>query len=527
MRRRSWGRITLPTAIVIAVGLTIRLSAGPLPVSPVLAASGSGAIAAPLVQAGTTSIATATITLNEGAPADYPAVGTVSVLVSIFDGSGNDRLGFVGTPTVSAPGSLSGRSATVGSGGLDNQLTISWTGSDGGSPEPVTVTGLRISAASNAVAGMIRAYYSTNGLAAGYYGAGTWIAAGSLSNPEVTGSTTLEITADAGTFPFATSGFGNGLLSISAPVAESVGVTAVFGGPVLLTNPLVVGHAAGTRVAQSVSVAGTLTMLPIARAAGTLTQTASGSTSAVAGLTAQNAGGIRLTESISGAITAGSVITFTIATAGVQFTSAPVVAPDSRLGVASQPLGFSAPCTLNVARTSCTVVVTGSSTVSPGTIDLTAVRLDVASSVPAGTLVGIAAFVNPALTVSVVGRTVAVVTTPMMGTSLSAPGTAAGVTTTGVFDSPTRLVSLSRYATWKLQLAPVATGARIEIWIATNTGAGWSAFRRLTSRVTDATGAAYFWWRTSTAQRISVRGYYPGDATHAAAWSPARQARWR
>lgn len=527
MRRPITGLVTVTIAIVIAVGLAMNPFKGPVPVSPVLAATGSGTIAAPSVQVGTTSSSMTTITLNEGAPADYPAVGTVSVVVSIFDGAGSDRLGFVGTPSVSAPGSLAGRTVTVGSGALDNQLTIAWAGSDVASLEPITVTGLRISAASNAVAGTIRAFYSTSGIPAAYYGAGVWTAAGSLVNPEAVGSATLEISADTGTFPFAPSGFGNSKLNIAAPNAESVGVIAVLAGPVLTTNPVVFSHAAGTRVTQSVSVAGTLTTLPVTTPAGILTQTASGRTTAVAGLTAQNAGTTRLTESTAGTIVAGTVITYTIATVGVQFTSAPQADPDTRLGVANLALGSPAACTLNAGRTSCTVVVTTASTLAPGTIDLSGLRLDVATTVPAGTLVGIAASVSPALTVSVGDRTVAVVSASVIATSLSAPGTAAGVTTTGVFAIPTRIVATGKYATWKFQLAPAAAGARIEIWVATNTGSGWSAFTRLTTRLTDATGAAYFWWKSPTAQRISVRGYYAGDLTHSAAWSPARQARWR
>ena len=527
MRRPITGLAAVMIAIVIAVGLAMDPFKGPLPVSPVLAATGSGTIAAPNVQVGITSSSMATITLNEGAPADYPAVGTVSVMVSIFDGAGNDRLGFVGTPSVSAPGSLADRTATVGSGVLDNQLTITWASSDVASLEPISVTGLRISAASNAVAGTIRAFYSTSGIPAAYYGAGVWTAAGSLVNPEAVGSTALEVSADVGSFPFAPSGFGNGLLRIAAPSAESVGVIAVLVGPVLTTNPLVFSHAAGTRVTQSVSVAGTLTTLPVTTPAGILTQTASGRTTAVAGSTDQGAGTTRLTESTAGVIVAGTVITYTIATAGVRFTSAPQADPDTRLGVANLSLGAPATCALNAARTSCAVVVTSASTLGPGMIDITGVRLDVATTVPAGTLVGIAASVSPALTVSVVDRTVAVVSASVIATSLSAPGTAASVTTTGVFAIPTRIVATGKYATWKFQLAPAAAGARIEIWVATNTGSGWSAFTRLTTRLTDSTGAAYFWWRSRTAQRISVRGYFAGDLTHSGAWSPARQARWR
>jgi hypothetical protein len=63
--------------------------------------------------------------------------------------------------------------------------------------------------------------------------------------------------------------------------------------------------------------------------------------------------------------------------------------------------------------------------------------------------------------------------------------------------------------------------------VATNSGSGWTSFSRLTTRATDASGAAYFWWRSAVAQRISVRGYFAGDGGHAPAWSAARQARWR
>lgn len=527
MRRSVTPSTTLAIAIVLVALAIWNPFVSPVPVQRVLGATGSATIAAPNVQVGTTSSTTATITLTEGAAGDYPAASTVTVVISIFDGAGNDRLGFVGTPVISAPGSVGNRTATVGAGALDNQLTISWEKSDILSTEPIQVTGLRISAASNAVAGVIRAFYSTSSIPANYYGSGSWTAAGSLTNAEPVGSTTLEITADAGTFPFAPSGSGNGLLSIAAPNAESVGVIAVGGGPVLTTNPIGFAHAAGTRVSQTVAIAGTLTTIPIATPAGILTQTSVGATTVTAGQTNQAAGTARLVETVQGTIPAGTIVTYSLALAGVQFTTAPTADPDSRMGVASLALGAPAACALNVARTSCSVTVTAASSGGPGSIDLTGIRLDVAPGVPASSQVGLAVSTNPSVTVSVTDRNVAIVSAPLTATSLAGVGTAAGVSTSGPFAITTRLAPVGRYVTWKVQLAPAMAGARVEIWVATNTGAGWSAFTRITTRLTDASGAAYYWRKSPIAQRISVRGYFAGDPTHAPAWSPARQARWR
>ncbi len=102
---------------------------------------------------------------------------------------------------------------------------------------------------------------------------------------------------------------------------------------------------------------------------------------------------------------------------------------------------------------------------------------------------------------------------------------ALGATKVGPFSTTTKVAALNQYVTWRFSGGAALADKSVEIWVATkNADGSWGAFTLLTARVADASGNAYFWWRSSTAKWISVRAYYAGDATHSASWSPARQA---
>jgi hypothetical protein len=109
-----------------------------------------------------------------------------------------------------------------------------------------------------------------------------------------------------------------------------------------------------------------------------------------------------------------------------------------------------------------------------------------------------------------------------------AGGTAQGVTTTALFTAPTKVASVGKYLTWQFSGGPAMAGRRVEIWVATRVGTDpWSAFTNRTARIADAAGNAYFYLRSSSATWVSARAYFPGDEATAAAWSPARLARYR
>ena len=113
------------------------------------------------------------------------------------------------------------------------------------------------------------------------------------------------------------------------------------------------------------------------------------------------------------------------------------------------------------------------------------------------------------------------------GPAPTATATALGATKVGPFSSSTKVVARGKYVTWRFAGGSTQAGSIVQIWVATKNANGtWGAFTRLTSRLADASGNVYFWWRSSTSKWISVRAFYVGDATHSASWSVARQARW-
>ncbi len=106
--------------------------------------------------------------------------------------------------------------------------------------------------------------------------------------------------------------------------------------------------------------------------------------------------------------------------------------------------------------------------------------------------------------------------------SAGSNGTALGVTKTGPFTSTTKVAALGKYVTYKISLGTAAAGQTVAIFMASKNSAGvWSSFTQRTSRVADANGDVYFYWRSSSAAWLSFYGSLSGSNT------PARQARWR
>jgi hypothetical protein len=134
----------------------------------------------------------------------------------------------------------------------------------------------------------------------------------------------------------------------------------------------------------------------------------------------------------------------------------------------------------------------------------------------------------------VVGKPAIVVDEPATGGVIAdttvniSAGTAQGVTTSAAFTAPTKITTVGKYVTWQFAGGPALAGRRVEIWTATRVGTDpWSPFAKLTARIADASGNAYFYLRGSTATWVSARAYYPGDEATTAAWSPTRLGRYR
>jgi len=99
---------------------------------------------------------------------------------------------------------------------------------------------------------------------------------------------------------------------------------------------------------------------------------------------------------------------------------------------------------------------------------------------------------------------------------------ALGANATSGFSTATKVAALGTYQTFKISCGAAAAGQTVGILVATKNSAGvWSSFTRLTGRVADASGTAWFNWRSSSATWVSVRGDLGGGLSNAV------QARWR
>jgi len=113
------------------------------------------------------------------------------------------------------------------------------------------------------------------------------------------------------------------------------------------------------------------------------------------------------------------------------------------------------------------------------------------------------------------------VSTPVVVSAASA-ASALGVTTAGPFTTTTKVAALGKYVTVKMSFGASAAGATVAIWTASKNSAGvWSAFTQKTSRIADASGNVYYYWRSSSAAWLSIQGRL-GDVR-----ANAVQARWK
>ncbi|MHB8673238.1 MAG: hypothetical protein ACYDAK_06110 [Candidatus Limnocylindrales bacterium] len=199
---------------------------------------------------GTTSVGTASFTLTENSVNGFPnASGTVTV--TITDSASASTVHFSGTPVLSAPGSLG---ATVALGPAGTSFTVTTRGADNLNIEPITVSGLRISADVGAALGPIKAAMS--GSLVGGIISPTTTATGILQTSVAVGSTGGVVVNVSSPCGFASTGGLNGNVTFS-DIADSralTAATALAGGQQTLT----IGgggstHAIGTTITQTVA----------------------------------------------------------------------------------------------------------------------------------------------------------------------------------------------------------------------------------------------------------------------------------
>jgi uncharacterized repeat protein (TIGR01451 family) len=115
----------------------------------------------------------------------------------------------------------------------------------------------------------------------------------------------------------------------------------------------------------------------------------------------------------------------------------------------------------------------------------------------------------------------------IVATSLSA-GSAVGVARMASFSSATKLPRVGQYATVRWVISPAQAHQLIGVEIATKGADGtWGPWTTVTSRLTDASGVAYYFLKSARPMWVSVRGTFAGTEHLASSIAPALQVRWR
>ncbi len=464
---------SLGLAATLLATLGAAIAAAPALASTSVTSAGS-------MSPGTTSVGTASFTLTENSVNGFPnASGTVTV--TITDSASASTVHFSGTPVLSAPGSLG---ATVALGPAGTSFTVTTRGADNLNIEPITVSGLRISADAGAALGPIKAAMS--GSLVGGIISPTTTATGIAQTSVAVGSTGGVVVNVSSPCGFASTGGLNGNVTFS-DVADSralTGATALAGGQQTLT----IGgggsiHAIGTTITQMVAdCLGVNLASP-----GTV---GSGPTQHLAFI-GQPGGG----------------------TAGVVWAVQPVVAVQNALNmvatgdsstfvtlsIGTNPAGGTLSCTSGLSRT----VVNGVATFfgcsisigSPSAYTLTA------TSNPAWSPATSSAFLvsQSALSVVLTDSIAAGVNRGTMG-----------------FGTVSVVVPRGGWITLLGTTSPNLAGSLVQVWTRTKTGA-WHV---LTSRLAAADGTIHYFARVNGWTAYQLK--FAGDSSHSAAASHGR-----
>jgi hypothetical protein len=464
----------------VSLGLTaiVLASLGAVAVA-VPAIASTSVISAGNVLPGGTSAGTASFTLTENAVAAFPNA-TGSLVVTITDNLGGSTVHFIGTPVVSAPGSL-GATAALGAGG--SSFIVTTLASDTINVEPITVSGLHISADAGAAAGPVRAAMS-----------GSLV--GGIISPTATATGIVQTLVVAGTAPgllvnvssacgFAATGGLNSNATFSDIVDSRVvsSATGLSGGQQTLA--LAAGastHVAGTTITQTVAdCLGTNLASPAT--------VGSGSTQHLAFIT-QPGGGA------AGTVWAQQPVV------AVETALNAIVTSDSTtivtLSIGTNPAGGALSCTSGLSR----AVVNGVASFFGCSIN--------AGSTSAYTLTATS---SPAWSPAVSSGFLIGSTQPVIIGDRIAAGVNRG---TSGFGTSSLVVPRGSWITVLGTTSPNLAGSIVQVWTRTKTGT-WHA---LTSRVAAADGTIHYYARVYAWTAYQLK--FAGDTAHSAAASHGR-----
>ncbi len=348
-------------------------------------------------------------TLTESSAGCLPnAAGSATIIIA--PNGGGTTVSYTGTPVVSAPGSLGATASASG-----QTLTINWTGSDPLNIESITVSGLGISATTAAALGAISATLATTpgALLACFQAGGT--ASGTIASGIAIGALSVIVNVTTPGCLFVPTGAPpppGQLTFVQNP--ESVNITAAVAGPGIGQQTLTIAattavHDAATGVSQSTACAPSGVLASPGTVVDSLIYNAPTQLTVVPGENNQPAGNLSVTERVgsAGFLSAGTTLTFTIATAGVTFSTAPSASITS--GTLTGTVGVMTPDLKSVTWT----IATASAV--PATLTVTGIRYDVAASVPAGTQVSVGLVLSGGKVVTPTSRSNAVVGRVVVG----------------------------------------------------------------------------------------------------------------
>lgn len=376
------------------------------------------------VPRGGTSTGTATFQFTESAAACFPAGASPGAIrVVITDSASGSTVHFSGTPVVTAPGSLGATAALSTTTVSNDTLTVNFAGSDTINIEQVTISGLKLSADAAAPIGAIQANGSTSTQLACIQAGGT--ATGTISAGIGAGATSVIVNVTSGSCIFVATGSGvppAGQLSF-ATSPELVNLTAASaintpapGQQTLTIAPTVNVHNAAELVSQATACAPTGVFGSPGTVANALTQTAT-NTQVFPGENNQPAGTSTISDVTAGPGTgtlfAGQTLTFSVAAAGVKFSTPFTVDPTAGVNLGGGP-GTPVQCSLNVARTSCSVTVTAD-VAGDDSLFLSGILLDVDSTAVLGTAVHLTVTTAPAVAINITSDTIAFVGRVVIG----------------------------------------------------------------------------------------------------------------
>jgi hypothetical protein len=470
-----------------------------------------------------TSANAATFTFTEQAAASLAnASGSFTVTIApAAPGAGS--VTFSGTPSVTGSTGSLGASASV----AGSVLTISIAGSDIANVESIIISGLKIHAAAGTTLGAISATMGgfTGSVTGADRFAGGGTATGTLSVGYGAGATSVVVNVTSAGCNFSTTAVSGNPLSF-ATSAETKNITAAgaltLGQQTLTIVATSNVHNAGEVVSETTGCAASTSLASPGTVVAALTYSSAGNATVFPGENNSPADNLTLVEPSAGFLAGSSTFTYTIATAGVVFSTAPAVADSDATMVLSAPV-------ISADRKSATVTVTTASAAA-ATITLSGILYDVSATVPAGTFIAVGVATSAALAVLPASNTNAVV---FRGIAASAPSptvyigennqtagvitfteSQAGFFTAGVGTGTNVFSICPRGVNFSFTLAPVAmvVGGTAAGNIILRDGAAASTTNIVTGIQNGACYTWYVWTASTTASTIKI-GAAPSAAT--------------